>query len=805
MATRKAVSQNDMSATSRTSVALIGSYVPRRCGIATFTHHLASAIAERIYDQPLESTERVRIVAVNDQDDVYNYGPEVAFEIGQHRKYDYRNAADFLNDSKFDTISLQHEYGLFGGEAGVYLLELLERLKKPIVSTLHTVLAEPNDSQRDVFRRICDCSATLVVMAERARAILSDCYGIPKERIRLIHHGVPDVSFGNTETFKGRFDTAGKPTILTFGLLSPNKGIEIMLDALAKIVPDHPDVVFTVLGATHPHVKRDSGESYRLSLERRALERGIQKNVIFQNRYVSEEDLCEYLAAADIYVTPYHNKEQIVSGTLAYALAAGTAVVSSPYWYAQEMLAEGRGRLVGFDDVDGFADALRDLLEDAHKRERMQVAAYRFGRAMIWPRVASQYHKTLAEARADTVERAKARASEDKVEFRMRLSLPEVRLNTLLAMTDDVGILQHCAYATPDRCHGYTTDDNARAVIVASMAWSHFQDERVLGPLCTYVAFLNHARPAGGGRFRNLMSYDRRWLETDWSDDCQGRAQWALGYLINHAPNKSMRLLAEDLFRLSLGNFERIASPRAWAFAILGLHYYLREVPDDRAARATLKTLAQRLNTAFQECETVDWPWCEDVVTYDNARIPQALILAGMALGEESLKHRGLRVLTWLLDVQTAEAGHLSVIGSDGWFRRDGYRAVYDQQPLEAAALIEACKAAHRATGQDKWLIEMRRCFAWYLGQNDAGVSLIEFKSHGCHDGLMRGGVNENFGAESCLSWLLSLLTMHEMQPGEAPDRSWESAVADGELGSLLGVQEESNVESKPAKSHPKA
>lgn len=790
MTTRKAVPQNGGPGTSRTSVALIGSYVPRRCGIATFTHHLASAIAERIYDQPLESAERVRIVAVNDQDDLHSYGPEVAFEIGQHRKYDYRNAADFLNDSKFETISLQHEYGLFGGEAGVYLLELLERLKKPVVTTLHTVLAEPNDSQREVLKRIHDCSATLVVMAERARAILNDGYGIPEERIRLIHHGVPDVPFGNTETFKERFGTVGKPAILTFGLLSPNKGVEIMLDALAQIVPDHPEVLFTVLGATHPHVKRDSGESYRLSLERRALEHGIQKNVIFHNRYVTEEDLCEYLAAADIYVTPYHNKEQIVSGTLAYAVAAGTAVVSSPYWYAQEMLAADRGRLVEFGDVDGFADALRDLLQDTHKRERMQTAAYEFGRAMIWPRVALQYHETLTEARADAAEQARVRARNEKRHLRMRLSLPEVRLGILFAMTDDVGILQHCAYATPDRRHGYATDDNARAVIVAAMAWSHFKDERVLAPLQTYLAFLNHARPGGGGRFRNLMSYDRCWLEVDWSDDCQGRVQWALGYLIAHAPHKSMRLLAEDLFRLSLANFECMASPRAWAFAVLGLYYYQRDFPDDQASRAVLKTLAKRLESAFQEHETADWPWCEDVVTYENARVPQALILAGLALDEESLTQRGLRVLSWLLDVQTADDGHLSVIGSDGWLRRGGRRAPYDQQPVEAAALIEACKAAHRATGEEKWLIKMRRCFAWYLGQNDAGVSLIEFKSHGCHDGLMRGGVNQNFGAESCLSWLLSLLTMHEMQPGEAPDRSWETAVAAGEAGPLLGVRE---------------
>jgi glycosyltransferase involved in cell wall biosynthesis len=748
-------------------------------------------MAERIYDQPLEATDRVRIVAVNDQDEVYSYGPEVAFEVSQHRKHDYRNAADFLNDSKFETISLQHEFGLFGGEAGVYLLELLERVKKPVVSTLHTVLAEPNDSQRAVFKRICDCSAALVVMAERARSILTDCYDVPQERIRVIHHGVPDLPFGNREALKERFGTADKPAILTFGLLSPNKGVEVILDALAQIVPDHPDAVFTILGATHPHVKRDSGESYRLSLEHRALEHGIQKNVIFHNRYVAEEDLCEYLAAADIYVTPYHNMEQIASGTLAYALAAGTAVVSTPYRYAREMLADGRGRLVEPGDVDGFADALRVLLEDTDVRERMQASAYEYGRAMIWPRVALQYHETLTEVRTDSAERARVRAREKELQARMRLSLPEVRLSILLAMTDDVGIAQHCVYSTPDRRHGYTTDDNARALIVASMFWSHFQDESVLAPLHTYLAFLNHARPAGGGRFRNLMNYDRSWLETNWSDDCQGRVQWALGYLVAHAPNKSIRRLAEDLFRLSLGNFESMGSPRAWALAIAGLYYYLREFPDDQAARTVLMTLARRLENAFEEYEGDGWAWCEDVVTYENARVPQALILAGLALDDEGLTQRGLRVLSWLLDVQTADEGHLSVIGSDGWLRRGGRRAPYDQQPVEAAALIDACKAAHRATGEETWLIEMRRCFTWYLGQNDAGVSLIEFKPHGCYDGLVRGGVNQNFGSESCVSWLLSLLTMHEMQPAEAPDPSSRTGATDGNAGSLPREEEE--------------
>lgn len=758
-----------MNANSNGPVAMISSYVPRRCGIATFANNLATALAGSVYDAALSIGGPVRIVAVSDHEENYQYGPEVEFEIRQHRKDDYRNAADFLNDSKVTAVNLQHEYGLFGGDSGAYLLEFLKRLKKPVVSTLHTVLAEPTDGQRDVLARICERSHTLVVMAERARTILNDLYSVPRDRIRLIHHGAPDMPFGDTEPFKERFDVAGRPMILTFGLLSPSKGIEVMLDALAEVVPDHPDVAYIVLGATHPHIQRDSGESYRMSLESRALERGIQKNVMFHNRYVVEPDLCEYLEAADIYVTPYLKKDQITSGTLAYAVASGTAVISTPYWYAQELLADGRGQIVPFNNVPELATALRKLLDQPKLRARYRRAAYDFGRDMIWPSVAREYADALAlAAKAAAVSRQVP--AEERPGFRMRLSLPEVRLDHFLAMTDDTGMLQHAVYSTPDRRHGYATDDNARAIIVACMDWTLFEDERVLVPLQTCLSFLHDARPAGGGRFRGFMTYDRQWLEMDWSEDCQGRVLWALGYLISHAPRRPMRLLAEDLFRAALPNFEEISSPRAWALAMLGLYYYLREFENDGEAIGKLSAFAGRLNSAFVANEAEEWPWFEDVVTYDNGRLPQALILAGLALDDDRLKQRGLRVLSWLLKVQTADDGRLSVIGNNGWLRRDGQRATYDQQPLEPAGLIGACKAAHRATGDERWLVEMRRCFAWFLGHNDAGLPLVDFKSHGCHDGLLRSTVNSNQGAESCLVWLHSLLIMHETQTGEALD-----------------------------------
>jgi len=702
---------------------------------------------------------------MDDRSEGYEYGPEVVVRINQHRREDYREAAEYLNHSKVDVALLQHEYGLFGGQAGGYIFELLDRLDKPVISTLHTVLAEPTAEQADVLRRVCQRSEGVVVMAERARRILRDVYDVSGDVIRLIPHGVPDVPFGPTEPFKARFQISGRPTMLTFGLLSPGKSIEVVLDALARVVPAYPNLVYIVLGVTHPGVKRESGESYRISLERRAVSLGIEKNVAFHNRYVSIGDLREYLQAADIYATPYGNRDQITSGTLAYAVACGKAVVSTPYWHAQELLADGRGRLVEFGDVDGFAEAFRDLLGDAAERQRMQRAAYDYGREMVWPNVARQYAEVFREAsRTYNADRAGV-AGEPK--SLLRMSLPEVNLAHLVGMTDDTGILQHSIYATPDRHHGYASDDVARAMIVCGMTWTLFGEQKVLPLMRTYLAFLHYAQVPETSRFRNFMSYDRRWLEADGSDDCQGRVLWALGHLIAHAPEASARELAEQLFRSSLKNFESIDSLRTWTFAILGLHYFLREHAGDSAAQDSLTRLADRLYAAVAEGESPDWPWPEGTVTYDNGRIPQALIIAGYMLGRQELTDRGLRVLRWLVDVQTSSEGHVSFVGNRGWFRRGGPRATFDQQPLEAAAMIGACKAAYRASGEAGWLVEMRRCFEWYLGRNEKGATLIDFRSGGCYDGLTADGVNRNQGAESLLSWLLSLLIMHEMQTGD--------------------------------------
>ncbi len=753
-----------MSEAPERSVAMISSYVPRRCGIATFTNDLASALADTTFRQPLHDCARIGVVAITDVKEGYAYPPEVVHEIRQHSKEDYRTAAEFLNHSKFDVVCVQHEYGIFGGDDGAHLLAMLERLRKPVVSVLHTVLTTPSTSQREILRRLCERSGAVVVMAQRAKESLSDVFQVPVDKIHHIHHGVPDVPFGDTEPFKRRFEVGGRPTILTFGLLGPSKGIDTMLEALPAVVREHPDVAYIVLGATHPSVKRESGESYRLSLEKLALNLGIAKNVLFHNWYVSLEDLCEYLRAADLYVTPYPNKSQIVSGTLAYAVACGTAVVSTPYWYAEEVLADGRGRLVDFGDTEGLAQTLCELLSDERQRMRLRRKAYQFGRNMIWSEVARAHANVYEVACSAPV--AELAQSASSAEPAIRLSLPEARLDHLYRMTDDTGLLQHAVHATPNRRHGYSIDDAARGVIATAMHHALFREEPPLRLFHTYLSYIHFAR-IPGGRYHNFMSYDRRWIDTVGSDDAQGRVLWSLGYVVAHPPDDLAHELCRSMFDETVPVFERIRYARALSFAILGCYYFLRRHPEASHVERTMRVLADRIVSYYQEHEDQNWPWFSRSVTYENGRIPQGLILAGLTLRDEQLVQRGLRSLDWLLDVQSGDEEQISLIGNNGWLHRGHPKAEFDQQPVELAALVGACKAAYRATDDQRYLNEMRRCFDWFLGSNDLGTPLIDFKSRGCYDGLTASGVNLNQGAESLVCWLLSVLIMHEMQTGD--------------------------------------
>ena len=742
----------------RREIIFIGNYLPRQCGIATFTYDLCRAVVAAAGD-----SYRCGVVAMNDVLEGYRYDETVRFEVREAALGDYRQAAEFVNISNAAVVCLQHEYGIFGGRSGSHLLEMLRRLRRPVVTTLHTVLRDPTEDQRLVLSEICQLSSKMVVMAERAKGFLQDVYDVPEEKVAPIHHGIPDVPFIDPAFYKDKFGVEGRELLLTFGLLSPGKGIEYVIRALPEVVSRHPNLVFMIVGATHPHVRRESGEEYRNSLHTLARELGVEKNVSFQNRFVELSELCEFLGAADVYVTPYLSETQIVSGTLAYALGTGNAVVSTPYWYAQEMLADGRGRLVPFKDSEAISREVLDLLGHDLQRDMIRKAAYQHSRQMLWPEVARQYLDVFEEAQEKPHHPflvAAGRASADTAPH----ELPEIDLRHLSNLTDDTGLFQHAIYSTADRRHGYTTDDNARGLIATAMYWHQTRDETVLPLLQRYLSFLCHALDHESGRFRNFMNYDRRWAEIVGSEDSHTRGLWGLGMCVGLCKNESIVGLATRLFERALATVDTFVSPRAWAFAIVGIHAYLQRFSGDSEARRCRAVLAERLYRHFADHMTDDWPWCESVVTYANAKLPHALLMSGKWMFRSEMIEAGERALRWLLEIQTNEEGHLSVIGNEGWYPRGGERARFDQQSIEAHALIDACVEAYNVTNDASWLDHARNCFNWFLGDNDLHMPLYDFTTGGCRDGLHADRVNANQGAESTLAWLMSLMLMHEIQ-----------------------------------------
>ena len=748
----------------RAPIAFVSDYLPRCCGIATFTHDVCEAVALQG-----QANHDVFAVAINDIPEGYPYPPRVRFEIRQSTQADYRLAAEFLNVNQVSTVCLQHEYGIFGGTCGSHILAMLKRLRRPLVPTLHTVLKDPNADQLLVLKEITRIASRVVVMSDLAHEMLHEIYGVPTEKIAKIHHGIPDVPFIDASFYKDQFGVEGKKVLLTFGLLSPGKGLEYAIEALPAIVAKHPDVVYIILGATHPHIKRESGEEYRNGLVRLASELGVKDNVIFQNRFVELSELCEFLGAADLYVTPYLNEAQITSGTLAYALGAGKATISTPYWYAKEMLADGRGRLVPFRDADAIAEQAIDLLDNETERHAMRKRAYTFCRQMLWKRVAQDYLDVFDEAGEAWLESRhliavpKSLAVEDDGD-KQEDELPEVDLRHLRTLTDDTGIVQHARYSTPDRRHGYCTDDNTRALIATVMYWDQTHDNSVLDLMQTYLSFLAHALDEKRGRFRNFMTYDRNWSEVIGSEDSHSRALWGLGMGVALCPHESMVELATRLFLHGLPSVENFSSPRAWAFAIVGIHAYLRRFGGDSEVRRTRAVLTEKLENLFTNHMTDDWPWCEDVVTYANAKLSHALLMSGKWLNRGDLIDIGKTSLKWLVDVQTTDDHMLSIIGTNGWLSRGGARAQFDQQPIEAHALLEACIEAFRVTREKHWLTCAKRAFNWFLGDNDLRTPIYDFTTAGCRDGLHSDRVNENQGAESTLAWLLSLLAMYDLQ-----------------------------------------
>lgn len=733
-------------------IAFIGNYLPRQCGIATFTTDVCEAIATEY------SGTTCIALPVNDTEDGYAYPPRVRFELTEKDIDSYRRAADFLNINNVDLVSLQFEYGIFGGKAGSHILALLRELRMPIVTTLHTILREPDPDQRRVLEEVAALSDRLVVMSERGCEFLQEIYRVAPEKIDVIPHGIPDVPFVDPSFHKDLFGVEGKLVLLSFGLLSANKGIENVIAALPAIVARYPNVVYLILGATHPHVIQQEGESYRLSLQWLAQEKGVESNVIFYNRFVSLEELIEFIGAADIYITPYLNPQQIVSGTLAYTLGAGKAVISTPYWYAEEMLAEGRGALVPFKDPAALADQVIELLNNEAKRHAMRKRAYLFGRAMIWPQVARRYMESFDRARVERRHFIPPGFAAKALDQQPG-ELPPLKLDHLHHMTDETGMLQHAIFTVPNYREGYTTDDNARALMVSALLEALGNNE-ALELASRYLAFIWYAFNPELGRFRNFMDYQRHWLEDGGSDDSHGRALWALGTVLGRSNAPALQSMAGRVFEQALPAILETSSPRAWAFALIGIHEYLQRFAGDRRAGQVREELAGRLLGLYQHHRTDEWRWFEPGLTYCNAALPHALLMCGQSIPDEALTTVALESLAWLTAVQHGTAGHFVPIGSNGFYTQGGERARFDQQPVEAQAMVSACLEAYRLTGDKRWRKEARRAFEWFLGRNDLSLPIYDPTTGGCRDGLHPDRANENQGAESTLAFLQSLLEL---------------------------------------------
>lgn len=743
-------------------VAFIGNYLPAQCGIATFTTDLVESIAAYKPD--------VSFIAVPaaDADTAFSNSEHVRFVIRKHDLESYVQATHFLNMNNVDLVCLQHEYGIFGGKDGAHILAILRELKMPVVTTLHSILKTPTKGQLKVMHELSQLSDRLISMTHKGRTFLEEIYEIPRHKIDLIPHGIHSIHFTDPNFYKDQLAVEGKTVLLTFGLIAANKGIEYVIRALPEVLQQHPNVVYIVLGATHPNVLREQGDVYRESLEAEVKQLGLEENVIFLNEFVALEKLIDCISAADIYITPYLHEEQVVSGSLSYAVGAGKPVISTPYWHAVELLSEGRGLLVPFRDSNAIAEKILFLLHNEDKRHAIRKRAYLSGREMVWGRVAKRYMDSFIHAKEVRFEQPRP-APISGEGTQEPSGLPSINLQHIHRLTNSRGILQHAIFSIPRFQDGYSTDDNARALI-AAVKLEHMPEHHAdsLQLATCYLGALWYAFNSRTQRFRNMMSFEGKWLDDAGSEDCHGRSMWALGVVIGKSKSREHLGTAGKLFELGLPACAKIGSPRAMAFILLGINEYLKTFSGDQKVLDVREDMARKLVSGFERYHSENWPWFEPILAYCNAKLPHALLLTGSLLEDDHMINIGLESLTWLSAVQTAQEGHFFPIGSDGFYPQDGVRARFAQQPIEAYSTITATIEAYNITGDESWLTGTRRAFQWFLGRNDLNLAVYNPRTGGCHDGLEPEGVNQNEGAESTLAFILSLIEIERLLRNDA-------------------------------------
>lgn len=738
-------------------IAYISTYPPRECGIATFNQNLMCAINKN-YPETKNPDENGFVVALNDSEDLseYNYPPEVKYIVRQNHQKDYIKAAAYINSSEADTCVMEHEFGIYGGESGIYILPLIHKLEKPLISILHTVLREPSYVQRIIVREIAEQSSKIIVMSKRAVEFLTRIYDIPDTKIQLIEHGVPDSEIPQENPVKNSAAFKDRRVLLTFGLISRNKGLETVIKALPAIVKRNPDVNYVVLGNTHPGVRKSSGEEYRDYLKDLAAKLNVSGNLTFINKFVSEDELMNYLGAAEIYVTPYHNEAQITSGTLSYAVGAGAAVVSTPYWHATELLADNRGRLFDFKNSEALAETVNGLLEDDAQLKQLKANAYNYGTRLRWSKIGAEYIKVAQEA-------CLAYDFSDKILKNSIVGperMPEFSLTHVLRLTDDTGIIQHAKFGIPNLKEGYCLDDNARALIMALMAYQQNKDPEAFELLPVYLSYI-HYMQLDDGNFRNFLTFNRQYLDEVGSEDSFGRTIWALGYLIECAASNSYREFALEMFHRSVPHFKALQHLRGMGNTIIGVSLCLKVFPTDEGLLNELIRLTEPLINAYEKHCSPDWQWFEDKMTYDNAILPLALLYSSEITGNEKARQIALKTMAFL-DELTLSNGYLSPVGNDGWYYRGGTFPTFDQQAIETMAMVLMNFQGYQIFRTPEYLEKMFLCYKWFLGENTLRAPLYDHETKGCCDGLLHAGINRNQGAESTLAYLISHLAMQK-------------------------------------------
>lgn len=731
-------------------IAYIGTYPPRECGIGTFTRDLFMAMTNPKVAGS-KSFEGI-VIAMDDQEATYNYEDEVKLAIRQELQGDYIEAASFINLSGADVCVLEHEFGIFGGQNGIYILPLLHRLQVPVIVTLHTVLKNPSYNQRAVLVEICKMADKIVVMSHKAIEFLTEVYDVPLNKIELIAHGVPNMKFDH-ELSKKQFKLETKKVLLTFGFISRNKGIETVINALPSIVTKYPEVVYIILGKTHPAVLRHSGEEYRIFLMRLVRNLKLEKHVLMLNEFFTQKELAQYLHASDIYITPYLNEAQITSGTLTYAIGAGSAVISTPYWYAAELLKDGRGRLFDFNNSNELSAILLDLLDDPVKLKDLRSKSSAYGQEITWPKIGQKYNR-LVEATL----KQKSTLPPKKETVLDPLILPPFVLDHVKRMTDDTGIIQHAKFGIPNLKEGYCLDDNARALLMVLMTYKQMKNPLALELSPVYLSYI-HYMQNDDGTFRNFLSFNRNFLDTVGSEDSFGRAIWSLGYLLGNAPNDAYYQSGKEIFFDAAPNFEKLKSIRSIANTIIGICYYLKSNSSDEEMIGLLKRLAYKLTNQYQHQKSDNWYWFEELLAYDNAILPLSLLHADEILNDEIISHVGIESMNFLSGI-TMKNGYLSVIGNEKWYKRNSTASNFAQQPLDAVAMVLMFQQAYHLTKDKTYLNKLYTSFMWFLGDNDLRICLYDFETKGCCDGLECSGVNRNQGAESTLAYLIAHLTV---------------------------------------------